>query len=300
MSRPKIALVTARAARGLDEDEPPLHLALKSAGCEVQIAEWDDQRVDWSSYDLALLRSAWDYAERLTEFLAWVQKASAVTRVLNPSPVVRWNTDKHYLAELSKAGLATVPSTFVEPGEDAASAIKQFVGSHTNAEIVVKPAVGAGSRDTERHRRTELEAAAAHAKRLLDAKRSVLLQPYLNSVDTAGETALMYFEGRFNHAIRKGPLLPPGGAATTGLFAAETITPRIPGDDELKLAERVVRAIPFGTPLYARVDLIRDEARSPCLLELELTEPSLFFTHAAGSAERFAASVLRSCTRREQ
>jgi glutathione synthase/RimK-type ligase-like ATP-grasp enzyme len=174
------------------------------------------------------------------------------------------------------------------------------VASHANAEIVVKPAVGAGSRDTERHHRSELEAAVAHAKRLLDAKRSVLLQPYLSRVDTAGETALMYFEGRFSHAIRKGPLLPPGGAATTGLFATETITPRIPGDDELKLAEQVVRAIPFEMPLYARVDLIRDAEGSPCLLELELTEPSLFFAHAAGSAERFAASILRSCHRRTE
>jgi glutathione synthase/RimK-type ligase-like ATP-grasp enzyme len=292
MARLKIALVTARAARGLDEDESPLHLALQCAGCDVQIAEWDDTRVGWASFDVALLRSTWDYTERLPEFLAWVQRASGLTQVLNPLPVVRWNTDKHYLAELAKAGIATVPSTFIEPGTDSARAIERFLGTHVNAEMVVKPAVGAGSRDTQRHKRTELEVAVAHASRLLAANRSVLLQPYLDRVDTAGETALMYFEGRFSHAIRKAPLLPPRGVATTALFAAERITPRVPGDDELQLAERIIRTIPFDTPLYARIDLIRDDTGAPCLLELELTEPSLFFAHAAGSAALFAASVI--------
>jgi O-ureido-D-serine cyclo-ligase len=288
-----VALVTARPARGLDEDEPPLHLALQKAGCNVQIAEWDDGKVDWASFDVALLRSTWDYAERVSEFLAWVERASKLTHVLNPLPVVRWNTDKHYLAQLGKAGVATVPSTFVEPGEDATRAIQTFLALHAQAELVVKPAVGAGSRDAERHRRGELAVAVAHVRRLLDSQRSVLLQPYLERVDRDGETALMFFEGRFSHAIRKGPLLPPGGTATRGLFAPESVTPRAPGTDEMRLAEQVVAAVPFGTPVYARIDLIRDDKGAPCLLELELTEPSLFFRHAAGSAEEFTAAVLR-------
>jgi hypothetical protein len=104
---------------------------------------------------------------------------------------------------------------------------------------------------------------------------------------------LMFFEGRFSHAIRKGPLLPPGGLATTALFAPEAITARVPGTDERKLAQQVMSAIPFDVPLYARVDLIRGDDGAPCLLELELTEPSLFFVHAAESAERLAAAVLR-------
>lgn len=288
-----VALVTARPARGLDDDESPLYLALQTAGCSVEIAEWDDPKINWASFDMALLRSAWDYAERITEFLAWVEKASKLTHVLNPLPVVRWNTDKHYLAQLSRAGVATVPSLFVEPGEDAAGALRKFLDSYPQAEIVVKPAIGAGSRDAQRHRRTEVESAVAHVQRLLNDNRSVLLQPYLQRVDRDGETALMFFDGRFSHAIRKGPLLPPGGAATSGLFAAETITARVPGADELQLAERIIAAIPTGVPLYARIDLIRDDAGAPCLLELELTEPSLFFAHSAGSAEKFTAAVLR-------
>jgi O-ureido-D-serine cyclo-ligase len=277
----------------LDEDEPLLNLAFQKAGCEVGIAEWDDPKVDWGSFHVALLRSAWDYCERIGEFLAWVERASQVTHVLNPLPLVRWNTDKHYLADLAAGGAAVVPSTFIEPGDDPAAALKRCLDTHAQAELVVKPAVGAGSRDTQRHLRGEVAAAVAHAKRLLDAKRSVLVQPYLARVDEDGETALMFFEGRFSHAIRKGPLLPRGGAATSGLFAAESITPRVPGSDEMKLAEQIVSLVPFGTPLYARVDLIRDDNGAPCLLELEMAEPSLFFVHAAGSAERFAAAVQR-------
>ena len=289
----KVALVTARPARGLDEDEPLLNLAFQKAGSEVGIAEWDDPKVDWGSFDVALLRSAWDYCERIGEFLAWVERASQVTHVLNPLPLVRWNTDKHYLAHLAASGAAVVPSTFIEPGDNPSAALGRFLELHPQAELVVKPAIGAGSRDTQRHLRSEFDAAVTHARRLLDAGRSVLVQPYLGRVDKDGETALMFFEGQFSHAIRKGPLLPRGGAATTGLFAAETITPREPGKDELRLAEKVVSVVPFGTPLYARVDLIRDDSGAPCVLELEMAEPSLFFVHAAGSAELFAAAVQR-------
>jgi len=173
-----------------------------------------------------------------------------------------------------------------------------FLASHTAAEFVVKPSVGAGSRDTQRHVRTQPDAALTQAQRLLSAGRSVLLQPYLESVDTDGETALMFFDGRFSHAIRKGPLLPRGSTASPalGLFAPEKITSRTPGADELQVAEQVLAALPFEPPLYARVDLIRDSRGAPTLLEIELTEPSLFFAHANGAAERFAAAVVKRTT----
>jgi O-ureido-D-serine cyclo-ligase len=127
---------------------------------------------------------------------------------------------------------------------------------------------------------------------LLAAGRSVLLQPYLAAVDRDGETALIYIGGRFSHAVRKGPLLPPDAAATAALFAPEDIRPRSAADDELALGARVLAQLPFSEPLYARVDLIRDNQGVPCLLELELTEPSLFFAHAPGAAERLVAAVL--------
>jgi glutathione synthase/RimK-type ligase-like ATP-grasp enzyme len=288
-----VALVSARAARGLDEDMPPLLAAFAAAGARAAIADWDDPQVDWGGFDAALLRSAWDYTERLSEFLAWVERTATLTQLLHPPAVVRWNSDKHYLAELARQGLPTVASSFCEPHQDAAQVLQQFLAQQHEAELVVKPAVGAGSRDTRRHARTAVSPILGHMHALLGAHRSVLLQPYLPSVDRDGETALIYLDGRFSHAIRKGPLLPSGAPATAGLFAPEEITARTAGADERAVGERILAALPFGALLYARVDLIRGDDGEPRLLELELTEPSLFFAHAPGSAAQLAAATLQ-------
>jgi hypothetical protein len=288
-----VALVTARAARGLDEDMPPLTAALSGAGAAGHCVEWDDRQVDWARFDLVVPRSAWDYAERLPEFLDWAEHVARLTTLVNPLPVVRWNTDKHYLGELARAGAPVVSTRYVEPGADASRALGDFLERDACRELVAKPAVGAGARDARRHARGDRAGILAHIEPLLAARRSVMLQPYLASVDHEGETALMYIDGRFSHAIRKGALLPSGAPSTAGLFAPETIVARTPGADELAAAERILGAAPFGTLVYARVDLLRDAAGVPKLLELELTEPSLFLSHAPGSAERFTAALLR-------
>lgn len=271
---------------------PPLLAAFAAAGVSAEIADWDDARVEWGGFDAALLRSAWDYTERLSEFLAWVERTASVTTLLHPPAVVRWNSDKHYLAQLAQQGLPTVASHFCEPHEEAAQALEEFLAQQEEAEVVVKPAVGAGSRDTRRHARTARPQILGHMRKLLDAHRSVLLQPYLPSVDHEGETALIYLDGIFSHAIRKGPLLPAGAAATAALFAPEEITARTAAAEERAVAGRILAALPFGTLLYARIDLIRGAQGEPRLLELELTEPSLFFAHAPGSADRLVAATL--------
>lgn len=290
-SRLAVALVTARAARHLDEDLPPLQQALRAAGVDVDIVEWDDDSAQWGRFDLALLRSTWDYMARMQEFLGWIERTARETRLVNPPAVVHWSLDKHYLADLEQAGIPIVPSRFIEPGEPARPAIERMLAGDAADEIVVKPAIGSGSRDAQRHARGSIESMVEHAERLLGEGRSVLLQPYLDKVDERGETALIFFSGRFSHAICKAALLRKGGEASTALFATEQITARIPDAAELAVAERTVAAIKSGIPLYARVDLVHDAQGSPCVLELELVEPSLFFGHAPGSAERFAAAI---------
>ncbi|MEP6511707.1 MAG: hypothetical protein ABJB02_08935 [Dokdonella sp.] len=293
----RIALVTAAAARSLDDDLAPLADALRQHGARVAIVDWDDTAVDWSQFDLALLRSAWDYTARVPEFLAWVESVSAQTRLSNPPDVLRWNLDKHYLLALAAAGVPIVPSMFCEPGDDPARVLDAFVERHAAfGEFVVKPAIGAGSRDAQRHVRAERARAIAHMQRLLDNDRSVLLQPYLDRVDEFGETALIHFDGHFSHAVRKGPLLQRGEDSTRALFAMEHITPRTADAGERDVADRALAALPFASPLYARVDLIRDADSAPCLLELELAEPSLFFATAPGSAARFAEAIVRGMT----
>lgn len=295
----RIALATTPPARGLDEDMIPLLDALRAAGADAVAVDWDDVAVDWRSFDAVLPRSTWDYCERLPAFLDWTRHVAALTQLLNPAGMIAWNTDKHYLRTLAEAGVAVIPSSFAEPGEDADAVWCAFADAHPgDGDVVVKPAVGAGSRDAERHPRSAPAAAVAHIARLLEAGRSVLVQPYLGRVDVDGETALVHLDGRYSHAIRKGPLLRRAAPATRALFAAERISAREPDADERALAERVLAAVPFdGPPTYARVDLIRADDGTPCVLELELVEPSLFFDHAPGSAARLAEAILRRARR---
>lgn len=287
-----IALVTAIAAAGQDDDLSPLLAACTAHGLRAEIRAWDDPSVAWARYDAVLLRSPWDYTERLDEFLAWCERVDASSRLLNPWPVLRWNTDKHYLADLAARGVPVVPTVFVEPDMDAMPALQEFLLAYPQAEeFVVKPAVSAGSRDTLRYARVQEFAAANHIARLLDEGRSAMLQPYLASVDRDGETALIHFNGVFSHAIRKGAMLQREDALN--LRAIERINPREAGDDERTVALHALTAmtarLDLEEPLpYARVDLIRDAEGHPQLLELELCEPSLFFDHAPGSADRFA------------
>ena len=293
MHEPAIALVTARAARRLDEDLAPLEETLNAAGAHTQSVDWDDDEADWASFDIALLRSAWDYSKRLPEFLAWAERTSRATHLLNPLPLVRWNIDKHYLAELHHAGVPTVPSHFIEPGESGSAGMHRFFSLHPGtAEFVVKPAIGAGSRDTQRYARADIEKATEQAQRLVDAGRAVLLQPYLAGVDQHGETSLIYYEGEFSHAVRKGPLLRLGEGPTREFLAPEQITTRNPSPDEFLVGSEALAASPFGIPLYGRVDLIPDSHGTPCVLELELMEPSMFFLHAPAAADRFSSVIL--------
>ena len=297
-----IALVTAHEARALDEDLPPLVAALRALGAEVDTPSWDDPAIDWCRYDASVIRSTWDYADRIDEFLDWAERVDARTRLCNPPAVLRWNTDKHYLRDLARAGVPVVPTRFVEPGEAPEDALASFLHGGTDAlsvgraggfdEFVLKPAVGAGSRDAARYRRDETLRARDHLGRLLEAGRSALLQPYLSRVDEVGETALIHVDGCFSHAIRKAALLRLGGGPVTGLFAPEEISARQPGADELAVSAAACAVIVGGPTLYARVDLIRDGEGRPVVLELELAEPSLFFTFSAGSAERFARAIL--------
>jgi len=291
----RLALVTAIAATGADEDMNLLLDACLRAGIDARVLAWDDATVSWNRFDLVLLRSPWDYTDRLPEFLAWCERVDRATRLVNPLPMLRWNTDKHYLTDLAALGVAVVPTTFVEPDTDPLPALDAFLARDNDMrEFVVKPAISAGSRDTQRYTSAQQFAAGNHIARLQDQGRSVMLQPYLASVDEAGETALIYFDGKFSHAIRKAALLRPDAAATDALFAAEAISPRAASDAELALAgivmgamtQRLQLAVP---PLYARIDLIGGMDGEPRLLELELTEPSLFFAHAPGSAENFVA-----------
>ena len=292
-----LALITAIAATGHDDDLPPLIAACARAGLPTRALAWDDASVGWQRLDAALLRSPWDYTLRLPEFLAWCERTAQHVPLFNPVPVIRWNTDKHYLRDLDQAGVPVVPTRFVEPDEEPLEVLRDFLSDTAIDEFVVKPAVSAGSRDTQRYLRDQEFAAGNHIARLLDENRSVMLQPYLASVDSAGETALVFFDGVFSHALRKAAQLRRDEAPAAEPFASHGVGATTATPEELALAERVLlatqRLLKLDAPLlYARVDLLRDPDGPPRLLELELTEPSLFFEHAPEAADRLVQAVL--------
>jgi glutathione synthase/RimK-type ligase-like ATP-grasp enzyme len=282
----RIALATAIAAWEQDIDLPPLLAACDRAGIAAQALAWDDSSVSWSRFDAVLLRSTWDYTQRLPEFLAWCERVERGTRLFNPLPTLRWNTDKRYLADLAAKGVPIVPTVFIESERDLVRIAAQ------DGEFVLKPSVGAGSRHAARFAPSQHTEAEAHARRLLAAGYCVMLQPYLAAVDQHGETALIHVAGRYTHAIRKGPLLPAGGSASVALFASEDIQPRIATDAEHAVAEQTLAALPHPA-LYARVDLLPGP-NGPLLLELELVEPSLFFEGSEDAADALVHALIEA------
>lgn len=282
---PTVLLATCSAYPDGDEDAAALTVALAARGVDAHWAVWTDPDVDWAGAPV-VLRSTWDYTLRRAQFLDWVTRVPVLH---NPAEIVRWNSDKVYLHDLDDAGVPITPTQVVRRGDRA--------DLPSTGEFVIKPSVGAGSRGAGRFTPDDAAAASAHVEALHAAGRTVLVQPYLSGVDAAGETALLYFDGVFSHAVRKGPMLQAGSvydvAETSGLFLEENIAPRAPSADELAVGELALGALEkrFGIrPLYVRVDLLPGPG-GPVVVELELTEPSLFLGHADGAADRFAAAV---------
>lgn len=278
-----LAFVTSSTHRALDADLPLLEAAAAERGTTAEIVVWDDPGVDWTAYDAVVVRSCWDYTARREEFLAW---AARVPRLHNAPAILAWNTDKVYLRQLREAGVPIIETRWDVGASDD-------IGEH--AEWVVKPTISSGSKDTARW--GTREEVWAHSAALVLAGRTSMTQPYIASVDDEGETAMLYFAGTFSHAIRKGPLLERGEGVRQDRDSRESITPRIPTAAQLEVSERVLAATASllnldAPPLYARIDLVTAPDGSPILIELELTEPSLFLPESDGGAGRLVDAVL--------
>lgn len=275
-----LALVSCRSALALDTDLPLLRRELPGAS----VVSWDDPTVEWSSFAATVIRSTWDYHTRLDDFLHWAKHVGQVSTLWNPVDVIEWNSDKRYLSDLSALGVPIVPTVFCD---DAAALADLALGG----DVVVKPSVGAGSNGVVRSR-GDAAAASSHARFLLDAGSTVMVQPYLARVDDEGETGLVYVGNTFSHAFRKGAILDAPVEFEGGLMAVETSRPHTATAAERTLGDRVMDALPETA--YARIDLL-PTAEGPVLLEVEVTEPSLFLQHDPGAAAR-AAAVFRSLT----
>ena len=288
-TRGSVALVTCREALGIDYDMPLLLEAVRAAGIEVDEVCWDDESIDWSTYKQVVIRSTWDYHRHHDEFMQWVRAVSSVSTISNSLDVIAWNTDKHYVAEVAEMGLPVVPTRFIEPSDtDWLDDVSMLLAT---GDVVVKPTISAGSNDTERH--SNIDIAQKHISELLSAQRSVMLQPYLNDVDVESETGLVFIDGKFSHAFAKGALLAQAKNMTSGLYAEEEIVIRQPTDEQLLIGERAVKWLTsrFGKLLYARVDLL-PTAHGPVIIELELTEPSLYLLLHPDAATELANALI--------
>ena len=289
-----IALVTTHEARGHDKDLGILSRALDACGAKWEIVDWDDQSVNWSHFDIAVLRSTWDYYERRGEFLVWARGVGARTRLFNPLDIVQWNVDKRYLIDLAQASISVMPTAFISRERDLAT----LDLSH---DVIVKPAVSAGSNNTARYV-GKPEAAQAHVERIMRTSGVALVQPYQPTIDTLGETGLVYLAGSFSHAFGKAAIFGVDDPRHNGLYMEENITARVATDAERSLGDRVLAVLKdrFGDhPLYARVDMVTNDSGVPEIMEVELVEPSLYL-HLDDSAPSRAASALVGAAERSR
>lgn len=283
----RIALVTCRPGPevSVDRDLPVLVEALRGAGADAVAVEWDRAGVDWGGFDLAVIRSTWDYSWRAAEFVGWAEACGKATRLANPADVVRWNVDKRYLGELAAAGVPVVPTRYVAPGE--------AVELPGDREYVVKPTSGAGARFAARYTPDQHDIAVRHLSRMHAEGFTAIVQPYVTGIDVAGERALQFFGGRLLHASRKRAVLARGTAYDERKVAHPGLEVWQPTAAELAVAEGALAAVP-GAPelLYARVDLVDGEDGEPRVMELELVEPNLFLSLHSASVPGVVEAVL--------
>lgn len=276
-----IVLVTASSMPKPDPESHLLVAALEQRGVRSQVLAWDAE-FDWSSADLVVVRSAWDYFARLDEFLSWADAVESVSRLVNPAEVLRWNTHKRYLTELIDRGVPTVPTAVVAKATAPPDLPTLFPGS---LELVVKPAVSIGAIGAMRAAADDAGLAAHLAQ--LASSGDVLVQPFVSSVLDRGERSLLFAGGELSHSVRKVPL---AGEYRVQDHHGGSVHPHQATSGEIAVA-RAALAVAPARCTYARVDLV-DTADGPVVMELELVEPALFLTEDPSAPDRFAASII--------
>ena len=273
----KLRIATCMTLPEPDVDAAPLAAALVAGGFDAELVAWDDPAADWDAPIPTIIRSTWNYALDVDRFMAWIERAAASGPLINPPEVINGNLHKRYLLELAARGVPVVPTTLVERGETCELPADR---------IVIKPEVGAGSLGAKVFETGHDEAARAHLASLT-LTGAALVQPYVPSVEDHGERSVVMIDGELSHSIRKSPRFSGDLENIDGPFPI--------ADDEHEVS--MAALAPYGDLLYGRVDLARDEAGRPMVMELELVEPSLFFNRGPGSAVRFVVALRRRLQR---
>jgi hypothetical protein len=265
-----LAIVTCDRLPVPDPDHAVIDWALHDLG---HLGRWNwvpwGWDVGWRSYGLAWVRTPWDYAERYDEFLAWLDLIEDQVAVVNPVPVLRWNSHKSYLLDLENSGVPVVQTAVLTRA--SADELDGVLEMHAWPDAVVKPAVAVGAIGASR----VSIGAPGNATALAEAGRNgeVLVQPFMPAI-AEGEVSILVFDGQVSHAVRK---VPADGEFRVQLEYGGSEILHDPTAAELALVEGALAAVPTPEPLtYARVDCVTGADGMPQLMELELIEPSLF------------------------
>lgn len=324
----RIAIVTCVNLPEPDPDQPALLAALRAARFDAEVVAWDDPVRSMTGFDACLIRSTWNYYREIDAFSRWIDAAAARTRLFNPAAVFHWNKHKGYLRELERHGAAIVPTEFVaggprresgaagsararqasgaagyESGRPAAAApaggspaagepgseLKRLAERRGWSEIVIKPAISAGSFRTHRFARDRWPEAQQTLDELT-AERDAMIQPFLEGVGTRGERSLVWIDGEFTHAIHKHPRF-IGQEERVAL--AEFDTPLREAGARVMAAVGRVCAFSPRDLLYARIDLMPGSSGEWLLSELEVIEPSLFLLEHPPALEHLVAALAR-------
>jgi len=276
----RVAFVTWSGGPDLSADDRLAADACAARGIEVEAVPWDVAR-DWTRYDALVIRSTWNYHLQPTQFAAWIDACeAAAVRLWNPPAVVRWNMDKRYLLQLGAAGLF-VPETVVVP-RGSTVGLDEVLREQGWTDAVVKPVVSASAFQTFR---TGDGQASAQAFSEAVAERDMLVQKFVPEI-TAGELSLMFFGGRFSHAVRK---VPPDREFRVQEEFGGQVSAIAPDLATLRTCETALSYVP-GPTLYARIDGVTTD-RGFEVIEVEVIEPSLFFRHDPAAPTRFALSL---------
>lgn len=287
-ARREIALVTYDARPDVSDDDRLLADALSARGLAVHAVPWSDPAADWSRYDAVVVRSCWDYFLRAREFHDWLDRLEAERApVHNDVRILRWNADKSYLTDLAAHGVPVIPTHWLDHGRPSSLAeLRRATGW---SELVVKPTVSGGGHRTWRAKPAEEPDDDVRLAAMLD-DGAVMVQPLIEEIERDGEWSLVFFGGRYSHAVLKRP--------RTGDFRVQhehggTFDSAQPTDAVIAAAVRAIAAVPVGAepPLYARVDgcVVGGEL---LLMELEVLEPELFLRCAPDAAGRLADALL--------
>ena len=282
----RLCFVTCRTWPEVSESDRLVQRALEARGATVEARAWNDPGAGWDGFDAIVLRSNWDYHFEPDAFLGWLDRLErAGARVFNPPALVRWNLTKAYLLELARAGVPTVATVILE--DESRRGLEALMAAHAWRRVVMKPVISASAHDTRLVTAATMdEAVGALASGAM--RRPVLVQPFVEEIQTRGEWSLIFIETEMTHAVLKRP--------ATGEFRVQ---PRLggtvetpPPPDGIRAGARAALAALPVPPLYARIDGVETAAGFQ-IMEVEVNEPGLFFPHAPAAAARFADALLR-------